>query len=159
MVTPEMRASALEAIEEERRREWRASRSPFQRRGTNGHVTLGNTAAGVVFATATGSDLERIKRLQVKLMLPKSGTAYGMMGLFRQPEGSSVDWSELEFGSPSLLRPVQFLGNPDHATYWDLYLPALNLADGGQLLWVYAGSPALTVTYMARWVHERGLEG
>jgi len=160
MVSPEMRASALEAIEEERRREWRASRTPFQRRGESG--TINATAAGVLtqLAASTSADIERIKRLQIKLMLPKGGYI-GFVGVIRVAMGMAAAIPQLGFGDPALLRPIYFLANPDHATYWDYFLPAINLADGGDLhifTKTEQGGTAV-MDFTARWVHERGLEG
>jgi len=162
MVTPEeMRRSALEAIEEERRREWRSTRTPFQRRGWAQTFPLSTSVTTVQIASASGADLERIKRLQVKLLLPK-GARSGFLGVIREPKGETINLAGVDFGSPLVLRPIQFLGNVDHATYWDFYLPAINLADAGKLYLVSqvtVGSAEPDALVALRYVHERGLEG
>lgn len=161
MVTPEMRASALEAIEEERRREWRASRSPFQRRGFAQTFQLATTApSDSQIASASGSDLERIKRLQIKLALPK-GVVAGWFGTMRIGTGTDIDKNELGFGDPLVLRPIWVLGNAEQTTYWDYYLPAINLTDGDVLYLVGQLTTGATASCLVtlRWVHERGLEG
>jgi len=144
-----------------RRAAYRATRAPYQRVYQKGTVGIAaNSSATVLLASSTTRDLERIKRVQLKLMVPK-GSVYGWMGFVRDPEAVSVI-SQPPFDAPIVLRPTRWMGNPDYASYWDAYLPAVNLADGGRLLGVFAndgGSTVTGATYVARFVLERGIEG
>jgi len=150
-----------EAMREIRREQWRASRGPFQRQQFYKAISVSTTPAQEALASTTSSDIERLKRIQVKVLVPKSNTPLvGWIGFLRRPEGLNVAAGDLDFGSPAVLRPIHWMANVDHATYWDAYLPAVNIADNGALILVvgtYVGTATLTV--VARWVSERGLEG
>jgi len=153
---PQVQA-AMREIERER---WKSTRSPWQRRGLVGSQTVSTTAFRVKLIETDTGDLERVKRLQIKLMVPKGGAA-GWFGTVRIAAGETPAVFQPAFGLPRVLRPIQFLANPDHATYWDYYLAAVNLADGGDLYFVgqteQGGSASCT--YTARWISERGIEG
>jgi len=149
------------AMEELRREQWKASRAPFQRQGTATALSMTTTTKSLTLASSTSSDVERIKRVQVKALVPTNASSVaGWLGFVRLPEGMNPDYQDLDFGSPAVLRPILWQSNSDHATYWDVYLPAVNLADNGKLFLVgatFSGSHGLVFT--ARWVNERGLEG
>jgi len=144
-----------------RRESWKASRAPFTRQDFAFQLALTSSAPVTSYrldATAD-NDLTRFKRIQMKFVVPK-GPAKGWFGLTRQAEGTTLDLSSYEFSTPGLLRPIQFLANPDHATYWDCYLPAINLADNGSLYAiarVYPGSGTTALNVVGRAVAERPL--
>jgi len=142
------------------RERFKSTRAPFQRVYFKGVIAVpAGQARTFQIASSTSRDIERLKRIQFKLMVPK-GNDYGWMGFLRDPEGVSVD-NAISFDAPMTLRPSVWLANPDFATYWDAYLPAVNLADGGTLLGMVAndGSLTLTAAFVGRLVLERGIEG
>lgn len=143
-----------------RRERFKATRAPFQRVYFKGAESVpANGSRSFNIASSTTRDIERLKRIQLKIAIPK-GLGYGWLGFVREPEAVSVITSP-PFDAPIVLRPTVWLGNEDYATYWDAYLPAINLADGGQLLGIIANDTGTTktVTYVGRMVLERGIEG
>lgn len=151
-----------EAVEMLRREQWRASRAPFQRIGLSGAIGVGKgSRQRIILGQAGSSALERWKRLQFKFTLPKDGSwGTGYAGVVRIPDG--LDFSSSDppsWEDPSLLRPIQFHANPDQATYWELYLPAVNLAAGGQLqIHVVRNSDGGSSTYSSNWVFRAVVE-
>lgn len=146
-----------------RQEAWKASRGKFGRIVEFGtfSVTKGNQSTWQL-ETSSSQDLVRVKRVQLKVMVLK-GTGQGWFGFYREASGMEVVSAGLHWDEPAVLRPQLILANPDHATYWDAYLPAVNLADTGVLRGVLtcdSGSdgPSLSGTWAARWVEERGIE-
>jgi len=153
-----------EAIEALRREQWRATRAPFSREAKGlPSKSIGTTATlvGTVEGSTT-DDLVRLKRVQWKILVPKQTSEHTLWaGFVRIPDGTGILANSLDFSSPTLLRPIVVTPNSDHATYWDAYLPAVNLANNGGLA-LYAKvieGNALTIYGSMRWVQERGIEG
>lgn len=152
------------AIRRELERErWRASRLPFGREDGGVAVTTAKNSQTITgITTADGGNIVRVKRVQVKLCVPKGAWYTGWFGFIRLATGQSLS-TGMDFANPAVLRPVHFLSNPDHATYWDAYLPAINLAEGGSLsILVHNDSVSLGALggFMYwRYVVERGIGG
>jgi len=152
-----------EAMREIRRQEFKASRAPWRRQDFgNADIAIPQSAPYVInFAGSGNTTLVRCKRIQVKLMVPKSSTNYhGYLGFLRIPEGMSISQSRVNWDDPAVLRPVLWMTNPDHATYWDAYLPALNLADGGNAYVVAQMTTSGTLSgcsILGRLIEERSI--
>jgi len=145
-----------EALEIMRREAYRSTRAPYQRLFSYASLQPSTSITKYTQIGLAGGDTEKWKRVQVKAMVPKNGGA-GWIGFMRQPDGTDVDDS-LTSNDAALLRPIQYISNTDHATYWDVYLPAINLAQSGKLHIAYksyAGSPTISVVWRA--VLERGV--
>jgi len=146
-----------EAVEIMRREAYRSTRAPYQRLFLAG--TLSSPSSSItkyIQIGVAGNDMEKWKRLQLKVLVPKDGSL-GWVGFHRLPDGTALDDS-LTPNDPALLRPVQYMGNTEHPTYWDIYLPAVNLASSGKLYIAYkAYAGSSTLGYIFRAVIERGL--
>lgn len=140
------------------------TRSSFERvGGLQGFPSVSaNTPFAKTILTAADDEIIRVKRLQIRLLVPKAKageTISGMFGVLRVPYGLDIATSELGFPDPALLRPILFHANEDHATYWEYFLTGLNLAGRGAMdVFVkcgvgFTGNIALNFTY--RYVHER----
>lgn len=143
----------------------RATRSAFSRDRKNGEFT-GTSSTNWVSATsvavASNQELVRLKRIQFRVLVPKfASTGSGTIGGLRIPDGLAASGG-VAFQDPAYLRPVNWLANSDHATYWDYYLPAVNLAAGGVFTVLMQGdTPASGVKfpYVARWIESREIGG
>jgi len=128
-------ADALEALV--RRENWKSTRAPFQRIGGWVPFSVAKNDRFVIVLTTSGTDqIERFKRISMKIVVPSDAAlSSGYFGLVRIPDGFLAENSAHapQYSDPVMLRPQQFLCNPDHATYWDAYLPAVNIATSGVL--------------------------
>jgi len=161
-MTPEMRQAAYEALESERRSEFRGSRGRFQRMMKQFQMTsLGATPQTALVSVAPSSDLSRLRRVRLHVVIPENNSLIaGWLGFIRQTEGLDVSTGghAPSVGDPSVLRPIVWQSNADHSVYYDAYLPAVNLATGGALHAIgaaFSGSHALYG--VATWVEERDL--
>jgi len=138
----------------------RGSRSLYQRGLSTFKLTIpANSTSWGALTQAGNSDYHRMKRIQTKMVIGSTSTPLkGWFGLVRMPEGMSLDASDLPtWGDPVLLRPSLYMSNKDHATYWDAYLPAIDLAQNGSLhvLASNLSGSSVDLDFVVRWVFER----
>jgi len=143
----------------DRSRRSHSSRSTFERHFTFKLLSSVTSSAAVtsVLASAGVDDFVRLKRVQAKILVPK-GTSAGWVGFLREPAGMDLNKSALDAADAAVLRPLIYMQNGDHATYWDVYLPAVNLSTGGNLhLIARSLSGSTSMVAGIRMVQERGI--